>query len=80
MKTRPRDIAWGGAAALIMFVVFVAAISLVTQRGDPIKLLVGIVPGTFLAVGCWRRTKWGAPEDGLRAWQERRATGELSDD
>lgn len=80
MKTRPRDIVWGAAAGLLMFANFVGAISLVTQRGDPIKLLVGIVPATLLAVGCWRRTKWGAPEDGLRAWQERKATGHVTED
>lgn len=74
MKTRPRDIVWGLVTAAVIFALFVSALSLL-RGGDPVKLLVGIVPGTLLAVGCWRRTKWGAPAGGLREWQEDRKTG-----
>jgi hypothetical protein len=80
MKTRPRDILWAAAAGVIIFGVFVSALSVLTGRGDALRILVGLIPASWLGVGCWRRTKWGAPADGLRAWQERRATAHVSDD
>ncbi len=79
MKTRPRDIVWAALAAFVVFLVFVSALSLVDGTGDPVKLLVGIIPATLLVIGCWRRTKWGAPEGGLRQWQEDRKTGAAPD-
>ena len=75
MKTRFQDVFWVAMASLVIFGLFVAVLSLFSADADIIALLVGIVPGTWLALGCWLRTKWGAPEDGLRAEQERRATG-----
>ena len=80
VKTRFQDVFWIAVASAVIFAVFVGVLSLFSGRADPVKLLVGIVPGTWLALGCWRRTKWGAPEGGLREAQERRATGAAADD
>lgn len=75
MKTRLRDVVWAALAALLVAIVTGSVVLVFTSDGDVVKLLVGAVPALLLAVGCWRRTKWGAPEGGLRSWQEDRKTG-----
>ena len=76
MKTRPRDIIWGALTGLMILMLFIGAATLLFDRSQAVQALIGIIPGAWIAVGCWRRTKWGAPEGGLREWQEQRATGE----
>lgn len=75
MKTRVRDVVWAAVGALVLAVMVASAVAIVRGDGDVVKLVVGIIPGSVLVVGCWRRTKWGAPEGGLREWQEDRKTG-----
>ena len=74
VKTRPQDILWIAVGALVVFSVFVGILTLMTDRANWVVTLIGVLPASWIALGCWRRTKWGAPEDGLRADQERRAT------
>lgn len=74
MKTRPRDIIWALAATAMLAVVVASGVALVRGDGNVVQLLIGIIPATWLIVGCWRRTKWGAPAEGLRAHQEEKAT------
>ena len=66
MKTRARDVAWAALAGVIALVCFVALGSLLFDRSRAVQTLIAVVPGAVIAVGAWRRTKWGAPEGGLR--------------
>ena len=75
MKTRFQDVFWILVASLVIFTLFVSVLLVFSGQADPILSLIGVIPGAWLALGCWRRTKWGAPEGGLRFEQERRATG-----
>lgn len=75
MKTRVRDVVWAAAGGLVVIAMIGSAVAIIRGNGDVVKLVVGIIPASFLVVGCWRRTKWGAPEGGLRQWQEDRKTG-----
>lgn len=75
MKTRFQDVFWILVASLVIFTLFVSVLLVFGGHGDPILALIGVIPGAWLALGCWRRTKWGAPDGGLRFEQERRATG-----
>ncbi len=74
MKTRPQDMFWGLLAALMAFVSAVGLWSLLYSQERIVETLVGVIPATWIVLGCWRRTKWGAPEGGLREQQEQRAT------
>ncbi len=73
MKTRPQDIFWGAVAVLLALLCFVSLAWLLYDRNRAVQTLIAVIPGALIAVGAWRRTKWGAPEGGLRAEQEKRA-------
>jgi hypothetical protein len=73
MKTRPQDLFWGLLAGVMAFLSAVGLWSLLYSRERIVETLVGVIPASWIVVGCWRRTKWGAPDEGLRASQEQRA-------
>lgn len=74
MKTRAQDILWGGLAIVIGAVVIVALGWLLFDRNRAAQTLIAVIPGAVIMAGAWRRTKWGAPDDGLRAHQETQAS------
>ena len=76
MKTRPRDLVWGLLSAVVAVSIVIGLAALLFDRNQAVQTLIGVIPGAWIVVGCWRRTKWGAPKGGLREWQEHRATGE----
>ena len=80
MKTRLQDIVWGALAGIFAFLLFAGLGMLLFDRTRFVETLVGAIPLAWIVAGCWRRTKWGAPEDGLRAYQERRAMRSADED
>ena len=71
MQTRPQDILWVVVAVLCVAAGIAGLVLMVTDF--TLWRLLGAPFAVFIAAGAWRRTKWGAPAEGLREYQERRA-------
>ena len=72
MRTRTPDIVWGSVCILCAALLIVGAVRVAAEFSG--LALLSLTFPLFIAAGAWRRTKWGAPEGGLREYQEQRAT------
>ena len=71
MQTRVQDIVWVFVAVACVALTVGGLIWAVTDFSF-VRLVTAVLPA-LVAAGAWPRTKWGAPPDGLREHQERRA-------
>ena len=70
MRVRPVDIVWLTVAGFIAAGMVLGVVSLFREFVLP--TLIGLPFAGMVALGAWKRTKWGAPAGGLREHQERR--------